>query len=102
MQEKDIQGILKKVEELKSVFTFGVKFIPFLEDLLVFVQEMAPMLNEMNRSIQDSSSKMPKAVQQLDKVTSATELATNEILDKVDSMLARLDVARGPAAGLVR
>ena len=92
MQEKDIQGILKKVEELKSVFTFGVKFIPFLEDLLVFVQEMAPMLNEMNRSIQDSSSKMPKAVQQLDKVTSATELATNEILDKVDSMLARLEV----------
>jgi len=91
MQEKDINGILSKVEELKSVFSFGVKFLPFLEDLLVFVQEMAPMLNEMNQSIQDSSSKMPKAVQQLDKVTSATELATNEILDKVDSMLGRLD-----------
>ncbi|MCE5272919.1 hypothetical protein LLH00_16690 [bacterium] len=91
MQERDINGILQKVEELKSVFSFGVRFLPFLEDLLVFVQEMAPMLNEMNQSIQDSSSKMPKAVQQLDKVTSATELATNEILDKVDSMLGRLD-----------
>jgi hypothetical protein len=91
MQERDVQGILEKVEELKTVFSFGVKFLPFLEDLLVFVQEMAPMLNEMNQSIQDSSSKMPKAVQQLDKVTSATELATNEILDKVDSMLGRLE-----------
>lgn len=91
MQERDIQGILQKVEELKTVFTFGVKFLPFLEDLLVFVQEMAPMLNEMNQSIQESSSKMPKAVQQLDKVTSATEMATNEILDKVDSMLGRLE-----------
>jgi len=91
MQERDIQGILQKVEELKAVFSFGVRFLPFLEDLLVFVQEMAPMLNEMNQSIQDSSSKMPKAVQQLDKVTSATELATNEILDKVDSMLGRLE-----------
>lgn len=91
MQEKDIKGLLSKVDELKMVFSFGVRFVPFLEDLLVFVQEMAPMLNEMNRSIQDSSAKMPKAVQQLDKVTSATELATNEILDRVDSMLARMD-----------
>jgi hypothetical protein len=91
MQEEDIKKILHKVEELKAVFTFGVKFVPFLEDLLVFVQEMAPMLNEMNKSIQDSSSKMPKAVQQLDKVTSATEMATHEILDKVDDMLAKLD-----------
>ncbi len=91
MQEKDIEGILHKVEEMKVVFAFGVKFVPFLEELLIFVQEMAPILNEMNRSIQESSSKMPEAAQQLDKVTSATELATNEILDRVDSMLGKLD-----------
>ena len=95
MQEKDIEAILRKVEELKSVFTFGVKFVPFLEDLLLFVQEMAPMLNEMNDSIRESSSKMPEAVQQLDKVTSATELATNEILDRVDDMLSKLDGISG-------
>jgi hypothetical protein len=90
MQEKDIQGILRKVEEMKTVFTFGVKFVPFLEDLFLFVKEMAPMLNEMNMSIQESSAKMPKAVQQLDKVTSATEMATHEILDKIEDMLNKL------------
>ncbi|MFH1069883.1 MAG: hypothetical protein V1794_09735, partial [Candidatus Glassbacteria bacterium] len=91
MQDKDIQGILKKVEELKAVFTFGVRFVPFLEDLLIFVQEMGPMLNQMNQSIQESSSKMPQAVQQLDKATSTTELATREILDRLDDLLAKLD-----------
>ncbi len=90
MQDKDIQNILRKVEELKAVFTFGVRFVPFLEDMFMFVKEMAPMLSEMSRSIQESSSKMPKAVQQLDKVTSATEMATHEILDKVDDMLSKL------------
>ena len=43
MEEKDIKGILRKVEELKAVFTFGVRFVPFLEDLLIFVQEMASL-----------------------------------------------------------
>jgi len=91
MQEKDIEKILQKVEELKAIFTFGVKFVPFLEDLLRFVQEMAPMLSEMNRSILDSSAKMPKAAQHLDEVTIATETATQEMLDKVDDLLAKVD-----------
>jgi len=91
MEEKDIQGILKKVEELRAFFTFSVRLIPFLEDLLLFVQEMAPMLNEMNQSILESSSKMPTAVQQLDKVSNATEIATHQMLDKIDDLLGKMD-----------
>ena len=91
MEEKDIQVILKKVEEVRAFFTFSGRLIPFLEDMLLFVQEMAPMLNEMNKSIQESSSKMPTAVKQLDKVTSATEIATHEMLDKIDDMLGKMD-----------
>lgn len=78
MEEKDIEGILKKVEELKAVFDFGVRFVPFLEELLIFVQEMSPKLNEMYKSIQENSSKMPEAARQLDKVDS--------ILSKLDEI----------------
>ncbi|MEA2062580.1 MAG: hypothetical protein U9P14_02675, partial [Gemmatimonadota bacterium] len=91
MQEKDITGILKKVEELKALFAFSARLLPFLEDMLVFVQEMAPMLNDMNKSILESSARMPVAAHQLDKVTSATEIATQEMLDRVDAMLSKMD-----------
>ncbi len=91
MEEKDIQGILKKVEELRAFFTFSNSLIPFLEETLLFVQEMEPMLSEMNKSFQESSSKMPGADQQLDKVPSAPEIATHEMLDKIDDMLGKVD-----------
>jgi len=91
MQEKDIQRILKRVEELRAFFTFSGSLIPFLKEMLLFVQEMEPMLSEMNKSFQESSSKMPGADQQLDKMPSAPEIATHEMLDKIDGMLGKMD-----------
>jgi chemotaxis regulatin CheY-phosphate phosphatase CheZ len=50
------------------------------------MKETVPLLENINKSIAESTSKIPKATNQIHNVTSATEMATTEILDLVDSL----------------
>ena len=88
----DIKGLIKKAEELRALFILGQRVVPFLEELFAFVGEIQPLLEEINTSIQENLSKMPNLSKQLSKVTEATELATNEILDIVDGVFYKLDI----------
>ncbi|MBL7975629.1 MAG: chemotaxis protein CheZ, partial [Candidatus Kapabacteria bacterium] len=81
IRDKDLQQLLAKSEELKALFVLGQRVVPFLEELFVFVREVSPALEDINKSIEDNLSRIPKASKQLSKVTEATELATNEIMD---------------------
>lgn len=92
MKELDIHGLIKKAEELRALFILGQRVVPFLEELFSFVGEIQPLLEEINTSIKDNLSKMPNLSKQLSKVTEATELATNEILDIVDGVFYKLDI----------
>ncbi len=91
MRQSDVIKMLHKVEEVKALFVFGARVIPYLEELVLFVQETAPILEEMNTSIEESSQKMPFAVEKLDKVTETTENATASMLDLIDQILTNLD-----------
>jgi chemotaxis regulatin CheY-phosphate phosphatase CheZ len=48
--------------------------------------EIAPLLVNINNSIEESNAKIPKATDHIVDVTSATELATTEILDLIDAI----------------
>ncbi len=48
------------------------------------MRDTIPMLENINKSIHESTYKMPRATNQINDVTSATEMATTEILDIVD------------------
>ncbi len=94
MKQKDISALLTKAEELKALFVLGQRVIPFLEEIFIFVGEIQPLLDEINNSIQDNLKKMPNASKQLSKVTEATELATNEIMDIVDGIVYKVDIIK--------
>jgi chemotaxis regulatin CheY-phosphate phosphatase CheZ len=91
MNSKNLGGILDKINELRALFIFGQRVIPFLEELFYFVNDIVPVLEDINVSIYESANKMPRASSQLDKVTKATEIATTEILDNLDGVLSKLD-----------
>ncbi|MFZ1083272.1 MAG: chemotaxis protein CheZ [Candidatus Kryptoniota bacterium] len=91
MNSNNLDGILDKINELRALFIFGQRVIPFLEELFYFVHDIVPVLEEINTSIYESANKMPHASSQLTNVTKATELATTEILDNLDSVLSRLN-----------
>jgi len=81
-----------KLEEIRAVFVLGRRSMPFLEDTIQFVQDITVLLEEVNATIQNRSGHMGKATDQLESVSEATEVATDEILDYTDQVLASLDV----------
>ncbi len=88
----DISLLLKKAEELRALFVLGQRVIPFLEEIFLFVNDIKPLLDEINTSIKDNLKKMPNASKQLSKVTEATEMATTEIMDIVDGLFYKSDI----------
>lgn len=86
-KELDIRELLQKSEELKALFVLGQRVIPFLEEIFLFIKDTSPLIQDISVSIKDNLKKMPKASKQLSKVTEATEMATNEIMDTVDGVM---------------
>lgn len=99
---KQIDSLLKEIEELKAIFILGQRVIPFLEELFYFIREVGPMLEEINKSLEESSSKIPKASNQLDTVTKTTEMATTEILDTLDEMSLNFGEIKGTISAMRR
>jgi chemotaxis regulatin CheY-phosphate phosphatase CheZ len=61
-----------------------------IKDFIEHVRAIVPLLEHVKSSMEESSSKIPKASKQLNEVTSATESATVEILNVLEAMTARI------------
>ena len=85
----NVNDILGKLNELRAVFVLGQRAVPFIEEIFVFLKEVAPLLEEINASMMDSALKMPHATSQLQSISEATKTATHEILDLIDDVLLR-------------
>ncbi len=83
--------LFDRLEDLKSLFQIGQQVVPMLKNLIGFMNDTVPLLETINLSIAESTSKIPKATMQLNSVTSATELATTEILDFTDEISTKVD-----------
>ncbi len=81
---ENLVQLFDRLNELKYLFHYGQKIIPIIQSLIDFMKDTVPMLENINTSIADSASKIPKAQNQIHDVTSATEMATIEIMDIVD------------------
>lgn len=92
INDEALKSLLKKADELRSLFILGQRILPFLEEIFLFVGEIQPLLDEINHSIEENLNKMPGASKQLSKVTEATELATTEILDIADGIVYKTEL----------
>lgn len=91
MSSENMSQLFAKLNDLKKVFSYGERLIPVIHSLGEFMKETVPLLENINKSIAESTSKIPKASNQIHNVTSATEMATTEILDLVDVLNADLE-----------
>jgi chemotaxis regulatin CheY-phosphate phosphatase CheZ len=89
----NLSELFDKLDDLKSVFRYGEKLIPVIQGLVDFMRDTVPLLENINVSIAESTSKIPKATDQIQNITSATELATTEILDIIDVISNDISVA---------
>lgn len=83
-QIPNMQQLFERLGDLKSFFVYGQKLIPTLQKIVDFMQATIPLLETVNKSITESTGKLPKAAVQINSVTNATEVAVTEILDVVD------------------
>jgi len=83
---ENLAQLFDRLNELKYLFHYGQKIIPIIQSLIDFMKDTVPMLENINTSISDSANKIPRAQNQIHDVTSATELATIEIMDIVDTI----------------
>ena len=81
-----MSDLFERLNDLKTVFKYGQKLIPIIQSIIDFMKETVPLLEDINTSIADSTSKIPRAKDQIENISSATELATTEILDIADSI----------------
>ncbi|MGA7723553.1 MAG: protein phosphatase CheZ [Ignavibacteriaceae bacterium] len=83
--------LFDRLNELKVVFRYSEKLIPIIQNLMDFMKDTVPLLEDINSSLVESTSKIPKASDQISNISSATELATTEILDIVDAISIDMD-----------
>lgn len=78
-----LNELMQKAEELKVV--------PFLTELIKIVIDLKPIIDNINRQIEDNVNKMPEATMKLKEVTKATEYATTEIMNTLDGIYTKID-----------
>ncbi len=91
-QVNNMAELFERLNDLKSIFKYGQKLIPIIQSIINFMGDTVPLLEDINHSIADSTAKIPKAKDQINNISSATELATTEILDIVDSISADIEL----------
>ncbi len=66
-----------------------------MHQLLDMLRSLMPVLDNIKNAVENSSSKIPKATEQLSTVTQATESATMEILNLLDDIGRRVEHVQG-------
>jgi chemotaxis regulatin CheY-phosphate phosphatase CheZ len=87
MRAEELRVVLAGATEAVDALNSDPSARRFFRDLLTFVRDIAPLMAELQRSIELTTEKLPTASRQLDKVTAANEMASTEILDIVERIV---------------
>ncbi len=89
-----LDEVLAKVEKLQESIRLSEDVFPVINDLFRFIKEIIPLMVEVNTFMSQSSMRIPTASENLDSVSKTTEMATNQVLDKLDIITAQLEELR--------
>jgi len=89
-KQYNLEDVISKVHEIRGFLRSGDEILPFLGDLLQFLRDMMPLIQEAGVSLKEGTSNLPTASNRISDVTQTTELATQEILDKLDAISEKL------------
>ena len=90
MEKAEIAQLINNIHAIQEYFESTKKYMPLVSKLVIFIEDIIPLLDIIYADLHQSSNLIPKASEKLDKVTSATEMAATEVMDIVDTVVARL------------
>ncbi|MFZ0389697.1 MAG: hypothetical protein WAN36_04485 [Calditrichia bacterium] len=85
-QQKNESVVLEKIQYLKEIFKFGGEIVPFVEELFIFINDVLPLMDKVSSSLQETNSSMPMAQDRITEASNAAEAATQQIMDKLESI----------------
>lgn len=91
MEKAEVTRLINSFNAIKGYFDTTKKYMPQIAKLVFFIEEVIPLFDAIHKNLHQSSELLPSASLKLDKVTSATEMATTEVMDIVDNVIARLN-----------
>lgn len=85
-KSRSIDDVLGHIENIRNSIEFNEEVFPIVTDLFYFLKDMIPLLMEANVSIKEGTDHLPTAQKNINLVTETTEIATNEVLDKIENI----------------
>ncbi len=79
-----IDDLIQRLNELDANIETNSEAIPLVHDLFNFIKDIIPLMLEVNAFMKDGSQKIPSASDNLQFVSQTTEMATHEILDRLE------------------
>ncbi len=98
---RSIDDVLGGIETLRNSLRFSDEILPLISDLFLFLKEIIPFMLEANSSLRESANKIPTASENLNIISEATEMAANEVMDRLETINAQLDELRQGVTGQV-
>lgn len=88
---ENIDQVMQKIEDLKASLQFSNDMVPLISDVFRFISDIVPLLLDANFSIKESTSQLPTASDNLALVSQTTEMAANEVMDKLEGINEKLE-----------
>jgi chemotaxis regulatin CheY-phosphate phosphatase CheZ len=89
MHLEEVNAFLLRADEVVASLNNTPESQAFIADVFGFLRHILPVIGELQKSIAQTSEKLPTASRQLDKVTEANEIASTEILDTVERIMSK-------------
>ncbi|HDY88323.1 MAG TPA: hypothetical protein ENH82_09465 [bacterium] len=91
MEKAEISRLINSFDAIKAYFNTTKLYMPQIAKLVYFIEEIVPLLNMIHDGLNQSANMIPTATEKLNKVTSATELASTKVMDIVDIVINKLN-----------
>jgi len=87
---KDIDNVLDQINDIRTFLKSTDEQLPFLRELFQFIKDIIPLISDAKMSLLESTNTITTASNRINDVNLTTEMATHEILDKLDSISSKL------------
>lgn len=91
-QDLNIDDIVGKIETIRNSLKISDEIIPMLSNMFSFMADMLPLMASIKYSLKNTTDELPTASDNISSVSQTTELATHQVLDKLDGILDKLEL----------
>ncbi|MHB2147753.1 DUF3418 domain-containing protein [Calditrichota bacterium LG25] len=88
---KGLDQLMSRIDQLKKSLKTDDEVVTVVSDVLIFIEDLIPLMLEGNAFMRDTANKVPSATDNLTRINQATEMATKEVLERLERIMEQLE-----------